>query len=68
MVDGASGVDISLVLFDLQKNARQPEPEPWNPKPLPTPMELATEAALETTHSLTGENPFSTANFTSERG
>ena len=24
MVDGASGVDISLVLFDLQKNAPQP--------------------------------------------
>ncbi len=68
MVDGASGIDISLVLFDLQKNTPQPEPEPWRPKPLPTPIELATEAALETAHTLSGENPFSAANPTSKRG
>ena len=67
MVDGASGVDISLVLFDLQKDAPQPEPEPWHPQPLPSPVELATEAALETVHTLSGENPFKAANFTSER-
>ena len=68
MIDGASGVDITLVMFDLQKNAPQPESEPWHPKPLPTPVELATEAMLETAHSVTGENPFNLANFTSERG
>ena len=67
MVDGASGVDISLVMFDLQKNAPQPEPESWQAKPLPSPMELTTEALLETAHNLSGENPFSAANFTSER-
>ncbi len=67
MVDGASGVDISLVLFDLQKNAASPEPEPWQPKPLQNPVELATEAAIETVHTLSGENPFKAANFTSER-
>ena len=67
MVDGASGVDISLVIFDLQKNAPAPVAEPWNPKPLPNPMELATEAALETAHTLTPDNPFKAANFTSER-
>ncbi len=67
MVDGASGVDISLVLFDLQKDAPQPTPEPWAPEPLPNPVELATEAALETMHKLTPDNPFKAANFTSER-
>ena len=67
MVDGASGVDISLVLFDLQKNAPQPAVQPWEPEPLPSPMELATEAALETVHTLTPDNPFKAANFTSER-
>ncbi len=67
MVDGASGIDISLVLFDLQKNAPPQAAEPWHPKPLPTPMELATEATLETLHSLMPDNPFKAANFTSER-
>ncbi|MCY4040465.1 MAG: WS/DGAT domain-containing protein [Gammaproteobacteria bacterium] len=67
MIDGASGMDINMVLFDLQQNAPQPEPEPWHPKPMPTPVELATEAMLETAHSLTGENPFMLAGLTSER-
>lgn len=67
MVDGASGVDISLVLFDLQKNAPRPDPEPWNPEPLQNPVELATEAALETVHTLTPDNPFRASNFTTER-
>ena len=67
MVDGASGVDLSLVMFDLQKDAPQSDPEPWHPEPLPSPVELATEAALETAHTLSGENPFKAVNFTSER-
>ena len=68
-VDGASGVDLSLVIFDLQKDAPQPEPEtePWQAKPLPTPMELTNEAMLEAVNNLTSQNPFSAANFTSER-
>ena len=69
MIDGASGIDITLVLFDLQKNAPEPEaaPESWRPKPLPTPVELATEAALETAHTLSGENPFGIVKLASER-
>ena len=68
MVDGASGVDISLVMYDLQKNAPETEPQPWQPRPMPSPVELATEAALETAHDLSGENPFRAFGFTSERG
>ena len=67
MIDGASGVDITLVMFDLQKNAPQPEPEPWSPEPLPNPVELATEAVAETVRGLVPENPFKAANFASER-
>ncbi len=67
MIDGASGIDITLVMFDLQKNANQPEPEPWHPQSLPTPMELVTEAMLENVHNVSGENPFNAANFSSER-
>ena len=65
-VDGASGVDLSLVIFDLQKDAPQPEPEPWHPKPLPTPMELTREAMQETVTNLSTQNPFSVGNFSAE--
>jgi len=50
LVDGASGVDISLILFDLQKDApRTPAPaKAWQPGAAPTPFELTREAAAET--------------------
>ena len=46
MIDGVSGVDISTVLMDLEPDALPPGPpnEPWEPKPLPSPVELWTEA------------------------
>ncbi|MDA1076057.1 MAG: hypothetical protein O3A63_15050 [Proteobacteria bacterium] len=49
MVDGASGIDISLILFDLQANAPAPSPpsQAWSPAPLPSPAELAIEAVRE---------------------
>lgn len=50
LVDGASGIDISLILFDLQKDP-PPTPAPakaWSPAPAPTPFELTSEAAAET--------------------
>ena len=49
MLDGASAVELSLVLFDLQKEPTEfpPEKTPWNPPPLPTPGELLAEAAEE---------------------
>jgi WS/DGAT/MGAT family acyltransferase len=49
MVDGASGVDISLVLFDLQREGAQyPAAEgPWQPAPMPGGGELLSEALSE---------------------
>ncbi len=60
MADGASGVDISLVLFDLQANAPEPaaEPAPWSPAPLPDAAELAAEALREQVESMLDRNPF----------
>jgi diacylglycerol O-acyltransferase len=49
MVDGASGVDISMVLLDLEPHPPEP-PAPtqeWNPKPLPNALELVGEALTE---------------------
>ncbi|MGI9323622.1 MAG: wax ester/triacylglycerol synthase domain-containing protein [Pseudomonadales bacterium] len=69
MVDGASGVDISLLLFDLQKHAAAPEPpkSAWSPAPLPSAAKLAAEAAAETLQNLTDSNPFRSQNFSTDR-
>ena len=60
MADGASGVDISLVLFDLQANAPEPAAEaaPWSAAPLPSAAELAAEALREQFESVLASNPF----------
>ncbi len=49
MVDGASAVQMSTVMFDFEKDAPAPaQPkEKWSPPPLPNPMELMTEAVQE---------------------
>ena len=48
LVDGVSGVDISTVLFDLDADPpEQPAPEPWVPRPEPTPTALLAEALVE---------------------
>jgi WS/DGAT/MGAT family acyltransferase len=48
LVDGISGVDILGVLFDLSRDAEEPDPgPPWSPAPTPTGVELAADALLE---------------------
>lgn len=49
MVDGASTVQMATVLFDYEQNAEpvEPEKEPWNPPPLPTPQTLMAEAVQD---------------------
>jgi diacylglycerol O-acyltransferase / wax synthase len=49
MVDGVSGVDITTVLFDLEKDPPAPEPsrEQWLPDPEPTGSQLLGEALVE---------------------
>ena len=60
MIDGASGVDILLVLFDLQPEAPPPpeEAQPWQPAPLPAPSELMAESLSEQMRSGLQLNPF----------
>jgi WS/DGAT/MGAT family acyltransferase len=42
LVDGVSGVDLATVLFDLDREPRRPPPDdPWQPRPEPTPADLA---------------------------
>jgi WS/DGAT/MGAT family acyltransferase len=49
MVDGVSGVDITTVLFDMDREPEEPPspPEKWIPDPEPTDAELLAEALVE---------------------
>ncbi|MGZ5310569.1 MAG: WS/DGAT/MGAT family O-acyltransferase [Solirubrobacterales bacterium] len=49
MVDGVSGVDITSVLFDMDREPEQPPrpPDTWAPDPEPTGAELLAEALVE---------------------
>lgn len=59
MVDGASAIQLTMVLFDFDENAADPPPpkEPWNPDPVPTPLELLTEAMRENVQDAVGGDP-----------
>jgi diacylglycerol O-acyltransferase / wax synthase len=48
LVDGVSGIDITTVLFDAEREAASvPEPEPWVPSPEPGDTQLLTDALIE---------------------
>jgi diacylglycerol O-acyltransferase / wax synthase len=48
LVDGVSGVDITAVLFDLEREAADAvAPEPWLPQPEPSSAQLLGEALLD---------------------
>ena len=58
MIDGVSGVELSMILLDFEADAPTPPPpkEPWNPQPSPTPMELITEAMRENMESFADQS------------
>ena len=48
LVDGVSGVDITTVLFDLDREPKRlPEPDPWLPQPEPSGAQLLADALVE---------------------
>lgn len=59
MVDGVSGIDITMILFDLKADATQPPSpeEAWVPEPLPTPVESFGEAMKEQARALSDAKP-----------
>ncbi len=58
MVDGASAVQMSTVLFDYDAEADPPEPPgEWRPPPVPGAMELMTEAMQENAEAAMSANP-----------
>ena len=70
MIDGASAVHLSTVMFDFQAN---PDPLPehedtWNPDPLPSPLNLITEALQENAASFANNNPLAAVGNTQNQG
>jgi diacylglycerol O-acyltransferase / wax synthase len=49
LVDGISGVDITTVLFDVEREPSEPPPRPprWAPRPEPTDLQLLGDALRE---------------------
>ncbi|MFP6807294.1 MAG: WS/DGAT domain-containing protein [Pseudomonadales bacterium] len=61
MIDGASGIELTMILYDLDPNAPLPGPpnEKWAPEPVPSPLELASEAFQENLRNQNQMNPLS---------
>src|SRR6187431_648838 len=59
MVDGVSGIDLTMALHDFRPDAEPPAPpaQPWQPPPIPDPLTLLQQAVehtmTRTTRSLT---------------
>lgn len=67
MVDGASAVDISLLMFDFEPDYEPPPPdEDWAPKAETSMLERWNEALTENYQSMT-KNVTSALNFSSDR-
>ncbi|MEU4808763.1 wax ester/triacylglycerol synthase family O-acyltransferase [Nocardia fluminea] len=45
-VDGITGTNMMMHLCDLEPGVSRPEPEPWQPEPVPGDLELAARAAV----------------------
>ncbi len=63
MIDGASGIELSLILYDLDSDAGEPVApnEPWQPTKPPAPGELLTEAVQDNVKAFTEKNPLNLA-------
>jgi len=59
MIDGASAVHLSTVIFDFQPDAPPPPPPKaaWQPEPLPSEAELVAEALSENASRFLRHNP-----------
>ena len=66
LIDGASGVELTTVIYDFEREPQPVEPptEPWQPAPLPSTQALFSEALQENMAKLyetRPRNPFSTS-------
>jgi WS/DGAT/MGAT family acyltransferase len=59
MIDGASGIDLTTIFYDLDPNAPAPDPaeEEWQPRQAPGPLDLINEALQESFTNFASVNP-----------
>ncbi len=59
MIDGASGMEITMLIYDLDPNAGEPVPpnEPWVPEPAPDQATLMGDAVRENFKNFSQNNP-----------
>lgn len=59
MIDGASGIELSMILYDLDPNAGEPVPpnEPWIPEPPPSVSDLVQQAMQDNMREFMEKNP-----------
>jgi WS/DGAT/MGAT family acyltransferase len=59
MIDGASGIALTMVLYDLDAKAGEPVPpnEPWQPEPAPSSAKLIADAIQENMREMAENNP-----------
>ncbi len=63
MIDGASGIDLSLILYDLDPDAGEPVApnEPWQPSTPQAAGDLLADAVQDNIRAFTEKNPLSLA-------
>ncbi len=47
MVDGVAGTDLLALLLDLTPDTEPTTPAPWDPEPIPSPLQLAGDAIVD---------------------
>ncbi len=60
MIDGASGVELTTMLYDFDPkggNAEPPPAQPWTPRPTPTRAEMFSRALRENMEKLASSDP-----------
>jgi len=57
MIDGASGIELTTILYDLDPNAGEPAPQPWQPHEPPSAVERFNQAVRDNFEEWRGTDP-----------
>ena len=59
MIDGASGIELTMILYDIDPNAGEPVPpnEPWEPEPIPNMGSLVRDAMQDNMREISEKSP-----------